>query len=38
MPSAKDVEQSIGPQNFVPILKLGQGSFGVVFLVEKIII
>jgi serine/threonine protein kinase len=27
---------SVGPQNFIPIMKLGQGSFGQVFLVEKI--
>ena len=31
-----DVEQQIGPTNFIPIMKLGQGSFGQVYLVEKI--
>ena len=25
---SKEPEQSIGPKNFVPILKIGQGSFG----------
>ena len=29
-------EKSIGPANFLPIMKLGQGSFGQVFLVEKL--
>lgn len=28
--------EQVGPINFVPIMKLGQGSFGQVFLVEKI--
>lgn len=31
-------EKSIGPENFVPIMKLGQGSFGQVYLVEKVVI
>ena len=29
-------EQTIGPLNFIPIYKLGQGSFGQVFLVDKV--
>ena len=29
-------ERRIGPRNFVPIHKLGHGSFGQVYLVEKI--
>ena len=29
------VETAVGPDNFVPIMKLGQGSFGQVFLVDK---
>ncbi len=29
-------EQNIGPHSFHPIYKLGQGSFGQVFLVEKV--
>lgn len=31
----ESVEQSVGPRNFMPIMKLGQGSFGQVFLCEK---
>lgn len=31
-----EVETSIGPENFVAIMKLGQGSFGNVYLVEKL--
>jgi hypothetical protein len=31
-----EIETTIGPENFVPIMKLGQGSFGNVYLVEKI--
>ena len=26
----------VGPKNFLPLMKLGQGSFGQVYLVEKI--
>ena len=29
-------EDEVGPDNFLVIAKLGQGSFGVVYLVEKI--
>jgi len=29
-------EERVGPQSFLPIFKLGSGSFGQVFLVEKI--
>ena len=29
-------DQAVGPKNFTAIMKLGQGSFGVVYLVEKI--
>lgn len=32
------LEQSVGPKNFHPIMKLGQGSFGQVYLVDKYII
>ncbi len=35
---SKDVELQIGPENFVPIMKLGQGSFGQVYLVDKIFV
>jgi hypothetical protein len=31
----ESLEQSVGPRNFFPIMKLGQGSFGQVFLCEK---
>lgn len=30
-------ELQVGPKNFIPIMKLGQGSFGQVYLVEKIL-
>lgn len=30
--------EQVGPKNFMPIMKLGQGSFGQVFLVDKITI
>lgn len=33
-----DLEESVGPNNFIPIMKLGQGSFGQVYLVEKLTI
>ena len=29
------MDQQVGPQNFIPIMKLGQGSFGQVYLVDK---
>jgi serine/threonine protein kinase len=29
-------DEQVGPKNFLPLMKLGQGSFGQVFLVEKI--
>lgn len=32
----EQIETTIGPENFVPIMKLGQGSFGNVYLVEKV--
>lgn len=32
----KQNDLSVGPHNFIPIMKLGQGSFGQVFLVEKL--
>ena len=32
------MEDSVGPNNFTPIMKLGQGSFGQVYLVEKLTI
>jgi len=31
-----DCEQTVGPSNFLPLMKLGQGSFGQVYLVEKL--
>lgn len=31
-------DEQVGPKNFLPLMKLGQGSFGQVYLVEKIII
>ena len=33
-----EMEQQMGPRNFVPIMKLGQGSFGQVYLVEKVLV
>lgn len=35
--SGEEAEQ-VGPRNFVPIMKLGQGSFGQVYLVEKVLV
>jgi serine/threonine protein kinase len=32
---SKNLEHSVGPNNFLPLMKLGQGSFGQVYLVEK---
>ena len=32
-----EVEQQVGPRNFFPVMKLGQGSFGQVYLVDKIL-
>ena len=29
-------DEQVGPKNFLPLMKLGQGSFGQVYLVEKI--
>lgn len=34
-----DVElKSVGPKNFKALMKLGQGSFGVVYLVVKLVL
>jgi uncharacterized protein (UPF0335 family) len=33
---AETAEKSVGPNNFKAIMKLGQGSFGIVYLVEKL--
>ena len=32
----EESEKFVGPKNFKAIMKLGQGSFGVVYLVEKL--
>lgn len=32
----EEQEDFIGPKNFKALMKLGQGSFGVVYLVEKL--
>lgn len=34
--STVDYELSVGPNNFLPLMKLGQGSFGQVYLVDKL--
>jgi len=33
--NGESLEKSVGPMNFMPIMKLGQGSFGQVYLCEK---
>jgi len=33
---AEAEETSVGPNNFKALMKLGQGSFGIVYLVEKL--
>ena len=33
---SEEQEDFIGPKNFKALMKLGQGSFGVVYLVEKL--
>ena len=33
---SEENEKFIGPKNFKAMMKLGQGSFGVVYLVEKL--
>mmetsp|Transcript_38738 Transcript_38738/g.28624 ORF Transcript_38738/g.28624 Transcript_38738/m.28624 type:complete len:213 (+) Transcript_38738:844-1482(+) len=37
MESVEKAEKQMGPKNFIPIMKLGQGSFGSVYLVQKIL-
>ena len=32
----EEEEETVGPRNFRVLMKLGQGSFGVVYLVEKL--
>jgi hypothetical protein len=34
--SGGEEDMQVGPKNFLPLMKLGQGSFGQVYLVEKI--
>ena len=34
--SSEEEEEAVGPRNFRVLMKLGQGSFGVVYLVEKL--
>lgn len=34
--SQEEEEETVGPRNFRVLMKLGQGSFGVVYLVEKL--
>lgn len=36
--SQMEEEKSVGPNNFLTLMKLGQGSFGQVYLVEKLTI